>query len=184
MTATVEFKGVSKRFVIDHNKSRSFQEVMVNLLQRKSDREQFWALRDVSFEVPPGKTVGIIGNNGSGKSTALKIISGIIRPTAGTLAVNGRVSALLELGAGFHPDLTGRENVFLNGTILGMKRWEISAKFDEIAAFAEIEQFIDTPVKHYSSGMFVRLAFAVAAHLEPDTLFIDRVLACCSAGIR
>ena len=149
----------------------------VNLLRRKSDREQFWALRDVSFEVPVGQTVGIIGNNGSGKSTALKLISGIIKPTSGTLTVNGRVSALLELGAGFHPDLTGRENVFLAGTILGMRQGEMKRRFDEIVDFSEMEQFIDTPVKHYSSGMYMRLAFAVATSVDPDILLVDEVLA-------
>ncbi len=173
----VSFAGVSKKFVIDRNRSRTFQEVMVNLVRRKSDKEQFWALRDVSFEVPVGQTVGIIGNNGSGKSTALKIISGIIKPTSGTMVVNGRVSALLELGAGFHPDLTGRENVYLSGTILGMRQNEMKRRFDEIVDFSELERFIDTPVKHYSSGMYMRLAFAVATSVEPDILLVDEVLA-------
>src|SRR5438270_5253208 len=140
-------------------------------------RPEFWALKDVSFDVRQGEVLGIIGRNGAGKSTLLKLLSQITAPTQGCIKMKGRVASLLEVGTGFHPDLTGRENVFLNGTILGMKRWEISAKFDEIVAFAEIEQFIDTPVKHYSSGMFVRLAFAVAAHLEPEILFIDEVLA-------
>ncbi len=177
MTAAVSFDGISKRFIIDRNKSHTFQEVVVNLLRRKSDKEQFWALRDVSFEVPVGQTVGIIGNNGSGKSTALKLISGIIKPTSGTLAVDGRVSALLELGAGFHPDLTGRENVFLAGTILGMRQSEMKRRFEEIVDFAEMAQFIDMPVKHYSSGMYMRLAFAVATSVEPDILLVDEVLA-------
>jgi lipopolysaccharide transport system ATP-binding protein len=177
MTAAVSFSGISKRFIIDRNKSHTFQEVMVNMLRRKSDREQFWALRDVSFDVAVGNTVGIIGNNGSGKSTALKLISGIIRPTSGSLAVNGRVSALLELGAGFHPDLTGRENIFLAGTILGMRQKEMKRRFDEIVDFSELAQFIDMPVKHYSSGMYMRLAFAVATSVEPDILLVDEVLA-------
>ena len=177
MTAAVSFSGISKRFIIDRNKSHTFQEVVVNLLRHKSDREQFWALRDVSFEVAAGQTAGIIGNNGSGKSTALKIVSGIIRPTSGALAVNGRVSALLELGAGFHPDLTGRENVFLAGTILGMRQSEMKKRFDEIVDFSEMERFIDMPVKHYSSGMYMRLAFAVATSVDPDILLVDEVLA-------
>lgn len=137
----------------------------------------FWALRNVSFEVKHGDVVGIIGRNGAGKSTLLKILSRITKPTEGHVKINGRVGSLLEVGTGFHPELTGRENIFLNGTILGMKRKEIERKFDEIVAFAEIEKFLDTPVKRYSSGMYVRLAFAVAAHLEPEILVIDEVLA-------
>jgi ABC-type polysaccharide/polyol phosphate transport system ATPase subunit len=173
---------VSKKFVIDHDRSRTFQEVMVNLLRRKAiaqqaSKEQFWALRNVSFDVPLGRTVGIVGDNGSGKSTALKIISGIMRPTSGSMLVNGRVSALLELGAGFHPDLSGRENVFLAGTILGMSQRDMRQRFDEIVAFSELERFIDTPVKHYSSGMYMRLAFSVATSVEPDVLLVDEVLA-------
>jgi len=136
-----------------------------------------WALKDVSFEIHPGESVGIIGRNGAGKSTLLKILAQITRPTKGRVALNGRVGSLLEVGTGFHSELTGRENVFLNGAILGMTRAEIQRKFDEIVAFAETEQFLDTPVKHYSSGMTVRLAFAVAAHLEPEILIVDEVLA-------
>jgi len=138
--------------------------------------EEFWALEDVSFEVRKGEAFGIIGQNGAGKSTMLKHLSGIMQPTRGRIDVHGRLSALIEIGAGFHPDLTGRENVFLNGTILGMGRREIRAKFDEIVAFAGLEEFIDTPVKRYSSGMFARLGFSVAAHLDPDILVIDEVL--------
>ena len=139
--------------------------------------ETFWALEGVSFEVQPGEVVGIIGRNGAGKSTLLKILSRIVEPTGGSIRLRGRVASLLEVGTGFHPELTGRENVFLNGSILGMKHVEIARKFDEIVAFAGVERFIDTPVKRYSSGMYVRLAFAVAAHLEPEILIIDEVLA-------
>jgi lipopolysaccharide transport system ATP-binding protein len=140
-------------------------------------RETMWALKDVSFEVREGEMVGIIGHNGAGKSTLLKILSRITEPTSGCARIQGRVGSLLEVGTGFHPELTGRENIYLNGAILGMKRTEIERKFDEIVAFAEVERFIDTPVKHYSTGMYLRLAFAVAAHLEPEILLVDEVLA-------
>ena len=139
--------------------------------------EEFWALKDVSFEVKQGEVLGIIGRNGAGKSTLLKILSRITEPTEGRVSLRGRVSSLLEVGTGFHPELTGQENIFLNGAILGMTQREIRKKFDEIVAFAEVEKFLDTPVKHYSSGMYVRLAFAVAAHLEPEILVVDEVLA-------
>lgn len=139
--------------------------------------ETLWALRDVSFEVQPGEVVGIIGRNGAGKSTLLKILSRITKPTSGRARLSGRVSSLLEVGTGFHPELSGRENVFLNGAILGMNREDIKRRFDSIVAFAEVDRFIDTPVKHYSSGMYMRLAFAVAAHLEPEILLVDEVLA-------
>jgi lipopolysaccharide transport system ATP-binding protein len=143
----------------------------------RSSVEDFWALKDVSFEMKQGEVVGIIGRNGAGKSTLLKILSRITEPTEGRVRIKGRVASLLEVGTGFHPELTGRENVFLNGAILGMTRAEIRRKFDEIVAFAEVEKFLDTPVKRYSSGMYVRLAFAVAAHLEPEILIVDEVLA-------
>jgi homopolymeric O-antigen transport system ATP-binding protein len=144
---------------------------------RNSQPTLIWALKDVSFEVKPGEVVGIIGRNGAGKSTLLKVLSRITEPTEGYADINGRVASLLEVGTGFHQELTGRENIYLNGAILGMKRKEIERKFDEIVAFAEVEKFIDTPVKHYSSGMYLRLAFGVAAHLEPEILLVDEVLA-------
>src|SRR6266487_4438440 len=146
--------------------------------------EEFWALKDVSFEVKQGEVVGIIGRNGAGKSTLLKILSRITEPTEGRVRIRGRVASLLEVGTGFHPELTGRENIFLNGAILGMTRAEIKSKFDEIVAFAETENFLDTPVKRYSSGMYVRLAFAVAAHLDPEILVIDEVLAVGDIGFQ
>src|SRR5882724_6157049 len=144
---------------------------------RSPTSEDFWALKDVSFEVKRGEVVGIIGRNGAGKTTLLKILSRITEPTEGRVTLRGRVASLLEVGTGFHPELTGRENIFLNGAILGMREREIRKKFDEIVAFAEVERFLDTPVKRYSSGMYVRLAFAVAAHLEPEILVVDEVLA-------
>src|ERR1700726_4586227 len=147
------------------------------LISGCTSKEDFWALKNVSFEVRRGEVLGIIGRNGAGKSTLLKILSRITEPTEGRVRIRGRVASLLEVGTGFHPELTGRENIFLNGAILGMTRAEIKAKFDEIVAFAEVERFLDPPVKRYSSGMYVRLAFSVAAHLEPEILVVDEVLA-------
>lgn len=150
----------------------------------RSGHRDIWALKDVSFDVPRGEVLGIVGRNGAGKSTLLKILSRITEPTEGRARIRGRVASLLEVGVGFHPELTGRENIFVNGAILGMSRRDIASRFDEIVAFSEVEQFIDTPVKHYSSGMHVRLAFAVAAHLEPDVLLVDEVLAVGDAGFQ
>jgi lipopolysaccharide transport system ATP-binding protein len=152
--------------------------------ERGTEADTFWALRHVSCEVQPGEVVGIVGQNGAGKSTLLKILSRITEPTEGCIRLRGHVASLLEVGTGFHPELTGRENIYLNGSILGMRKAEIDRKFDEIVAFSEIEKFIDTPVKHYSSGMFVRLAFAVAAHLDPEILIVDEVLAVGDASFR
>ena len=174
----VAFEGVSKRFMLRHQRPRSFQEALIALAQRRNgSREEFWALRDITFSVAPGETLGIMGPNGSGKSTILKLVAGIIQPTQGVVTVNGRVAALLELGAGFHPDLTGRENIYLNGALLGYRRKEVQRVFDDIVAFAELAQFLDTPVRHYSSGMYLRLGFAVAVHLAPEILLVDEALA-------
>jgi len=168
--------GVSKRFTI--RKDSSIKERIVTLGRAgRRHKQDFWALRDVTLDIFAGETIGLIGHNGSGKSTLLKVIGGIIQPTTGTVEERGRLAALLELGAGFHPDLTGRENVFLNASVLGLSREETEARFDEIVAFAAIGDFIDTQVKFYSSGMYVRLAFAVAVHTDPDVLLVDEVLA-------
>jgi lipopolysaccharide transport system ATP-binding protein len=175
----IEVQGLSKRYVLGEIHPSLLSERLGNLLRRRdrSGRSELWALKDVSFELQRGEVLGIIGRNGAGKSTLLKILSRITLPTAGRAAVRGRLASLLEVGTGFHPELTGRENIYLNGTILGMRRHEITRKFDEIVAFSEVEAFLDTPIKRYSSGMYVRLAFAVAAHLEPDVLVVDEVLA-------
>jgi lipopolysaccharide transport system ATP-binding protein len=178
----IRVEGLSKKFEIGHQISGDMRQAISsrfkNLFSVQNNfKESFWALDDINFEIKKGEAIGIIGRNGAGKSTLLKILSRITEPTKGRFEINGRVSSLLEVGTGFHPELSGRENIFLNGTILGMKRSEIKAKFDQIVDFSGVEKFIDTPVKHYSSGMKVRLAFSVAAHLEPEILIIDEVLA-------
>lgn len=175
MTTVIDIQDVSKRFVI--RKEKSLKERLVNFGRSNRFKEDFWALRDVSLQIDSGTTVGLIGPNGSGKSTLLKTIGGIIQPTSGSVHLRGRLAALLELGAGFHPDLTGRENVYLNASILGLSRQETDKHFDAIVDFSGIEAFIDTQVKFYSSGMYVRLAFAVAVHVDPDILLVDEVLA-------
>jgi lipopolysaccharide transport system ATP-binding protein len=179
MTPAVQFSGVSKRFILHHQRSRTLREAVLGRFERGRDtgREELWALRDVSFDVEPGDCFGIIGANGSGKSTALKLMTRILEPTSGQVQVRGRVSALLELGAGFHPDLTGRENIYLNGSILGIGRRAMQQRLDQIVAFAELERFIDMPVKHYSSGMYIRLGFAIAINVDPEVLLTDEVLA-------
>jgi ABC-2 type transport system ATP-binding protein len=171
----ISVEGVSKRFRLFHERPSSVKERLLKL--RRARSEDFWALRGVDLEVPDGQTWGLVGANGSGKTTLLKIIGGILRPTEGRVITRGRIAALLELGAGFHPELTGRENVYLNASILGLSRRETDRYFDDIVAFAELEDFIDSQVKYYSSGMFVRLGFAVAVHVDPGILLIDEVLA-------
>jgi lipopolysaccharide transport system ATP-binding protein len=187
----IKVENLSKKYIIGHQRQARHTTLrdsisagskhLVEKLRGKSaadpTSEEFWALKDVDFEIKQGDRVGIIGRNGAGKSTLLKILSRITEPTNGSIRINGRVASLLEVGTGFHPELTGRENIFLNGAILGMEKTEIQRKFDEIVDFAEVEKFLDTPVKRYSSGMYVRLAFAVAAHLEPEILIVDEVLA-------
>lgn len=194
MSIIIEATNLGKKYSISHQKQGRYLTLRDSMMQaartlgrsirhpfsansEKTDIEEFWALRDINFEIRQGDRVGIIGRNGAGKSTLLKILSRITEPTTGRVLIRGRVASLLEVGTGFHPELTGRENVFLNGAILGMTRQEIRKKFDEIVAFAEVEKFLDTPVKRFSSGMYVRLAFAVAAHLEPEILLVDEVLA-------
>lgn len=194
MTAEIRIEGLGKSYLISHEQTQrdaTFREALANAARRlgrrflnplaqgesRSTKEVFWALRDINLEVNEGERVGIIGRNGAGKSTLLKLLSRITEPTEGRIEIRGSVSSLLEVGTGFHPELTGRENIFLNGAILGMASSEIRRKFDQIVAFAEVDRFLDTPVKRYSSGMYVRLAFAVAAYLEPDILIVDEVLA-------
>ena len=171
----VEVNGVSKRFRLYHERNQSLKAAFMRGGRAKYD--EFWALKDVDLQIPSGKTFGLIGHNGSGKSTLLKCLAGILVPDKGTIAVHGRVSALLELGAGFHPELSGRDNVYLNGSILGMSKKQIDGSLDEIVGFAGLEEFIDTPVKNYSSGMYVRLGFSVAINVDPEILMVDEVLA-------
>lgn len=180
MTTAISVRGLGKQYRLGETLSGRLRDVLSEprtWFKRKPVRESFWALQDLDFDIKPGEVVGVIGRNGAGKSTLLKIMSRITAPTTGSIALRGRLTSLLEVGTGFHPELTGRENIYLNGAIMGMRKHEIARKFDEIVAFAEVERFLDTPVKRYSSGMYVRLAFAVAAHLEPDILVIDEVLA-------
>lgn len=192
MNSAICVKNLGKKYLLRHQPGRgrhryvSLRDVLAYRFKQlfkggagsnNGTQEEFWALKNVSFEIQPGEAVGIIGRNGAGKSTLLKLLSRITEPTEGEIELEGRIASLLEVGTGFHPELTGRENIFLNGAILGMTRAEIKKKFDEIVAFAEVEKFLDTPVKHFSSGMYMRLAFAVAAHLEPEILVVDEVLA-------
>jgi lipopolysaccharide transport system ATP-binding protein len=191
MLPTIEVQNIGKKYIISHGVGTPYRTLGESLSEgikslgktllkrgdRLETREEFWALRGIEFKIHQGEKIGIIGRNGAGKTTLLKILSRITVPTEGRAVIRGRVSSLLEVGTGFHPELTGRENIFLNGSILGMKGAEIKKKFDEIVAFAEVEKFLDTPVKRFSSGMYVRLAFAVAAHLEPEILLVDEVLA-------
>ncbi len=174
----ISISNLSKRYMIGLKKDSSLRGTLSTVFKTgNASDEEFWALKDINLEIKKGDVLGIVGKNGAGKSTLLKILSQITKPTTGRIEINGRVASLLEVGTGFHPELTGRENIYLNGTILGMTRKEVASKFDEIVAFSGVEKFIDTPVKRYSSGMYVRLAFAVAAHLEPEILIIDEVLA-------
>jgi len=191
MRPIIKVENLSKQYTIStrvesHLRYDTLRESMVTAVKKSFKRftdngheesETLWALKDINFEVSPGEVMGIIGHNGAGKSTLLQIMSRIIEPTSGSVQLYGQVGSLLEIGTGFHPDLTGRENVYLNGAVLGMRRKQINAKFDEIVAFAGIERFLETAVKHYSSGMYVRLAFSVAAHLNPEILIVDEVLA-------
>jgi lipopolysaccharide transport system ATP-binding protein len=190
MSLAIRVENLGKKYILRHQTTGhrryvALRDVLADRvaslfrrnLARDATREEFWALKDVSFSIEQGEAVGIIGRNGAGKSTLLKLLSRITKPSQGRIEIYGRVASLLEVGTGFHPELTGRENIYLNGAIMGMPRAEIKSKFDEIVAFAEVEKFLDTPVKHFSSGMYVRLAFAVAAHLDPDILIVDEVLA-------
>jgi len=199
VSTVIKIENLSKKYIIGHQQQERYLTLRDTIAQKSKDvakrllhpflsssgqpltglsvTEELWALKDVSFEIKQGDRVGIIGRNGAGKSTLLKVLSRITEPTEGRVSIKGRVASLLEVGTGFHPELTGRENIYLNGAVLGMTKREIKKKFDEIVAFAELEKFLDTPVKRYSSGMYVRLAFAVAAHLEPEILVVDEVLA-------
>lgn len=169
----IKFENVSKKFY--RGKKLLLKEALLDIFKPET-QEEFWALKDVSFEIKKGETIGIIGSNGSGKSTILKLIAGVLTPTQGTITTVGKISPLIELGAGFHSELTGRENIYLNGTILGLSQKEIDDKLDKIIAFSELNDFIDTPVKHYSSGMYMRLAFSVAIYTDPEILLVDEIL--------
>src|SRR5229473_6676788 len=190
LTHSIEIQNLSKRYRIGRlQQGRTFREDIVEFVKRpwgrrNDEEDSIWALRNVSFDVGEGEVVGIIGKNGAGKSTLLKILSKITYPTEGNIKVNGRVASLLEVGTGFHEELTGRENIYLNGSILGMRKREVEEKLDAIVTFAGVERFVDTPIKRYSSGMRLRLGFAVAAHLDPDVLIVDEVLAVGDAGFR
>ncbi len=196
MSVAIKVENLSKQYQLRHQKQQRYVALRDVIADKAASafkglrdigktkslspdltKETFWALKDINLEIEQGDRIGIIGRNGAGKSTLLKLLSRIVEPTAGRISINGRISSLLEVGTGFHPELTGRENVFLNGAILGMRHHEIKRKFDEIIAFADVEKFLDTPVKHYSSGMYMRLAFSVAAHLDPEILVVDEVLA-------
>jgi len=179
MNPAIEFEHVSKRFRLHNERPRSFQEALIRSLHRNGESRSYdlWVLRDLNLTIPAGQTVGVIGPNGAGKSTLLKLVSRILEPTSGQVRTYGRVAGLLEVGTGFHPDLTGRENIFLNGSILGLKRSEISRRFDAIVEFSGVGSFLDVPVRHYSSGMHMRLGFAVATSVDADILLIDEVLA-------
>jgi lipopolysaccharide transport system ATP-binding protein len=194
MKPAISVRNLSKRYRLAHQRGggyRTLRDELTNAARRffrgdwrREKTEDFWALREVDFDIAPGEIVGVIGRNGAGKSTLLKILARITPPSAGEVWLRGRVGSLLEVGTGFHPELSGRENIFLSGAILGMKRREVQARFDEIVAFAEVERFLDTPVKRFSSGMYVRLAFAVAAHLETEILLVDEVLAVGDVGFQ
>lgn len=173
----IEFRDVSRRFVLHHERRSSFQDWFIGLIKPRGIAEEFWALRDVSFGIRRGETIGIVGRNGAGKSTLLKLVTRILEPSSGKVIVHGRTYAMLELGAGFHPDLSGRDNIYLNGSLYGFNRKEMARRYDEIVRFAELERFVDTPVKHYSSGMYARLGFGIAVHMDPEILVIDEVLA-------
>jgi lipopolysaccharide transport system ATP-binding protein len=193
MSYAIQAESVGKSFILHHQRNRpndslrdalagSLSHISHSLLRRtrgnrQDETEEFWALKDISFQIRPGERIGLLGRNGAGKSTLLKILSRTLEPSTGRIRIRGRIASLLEVGTGFHPELTGRENIYFNGAMLGMSKAEIGRKFDEIVDFAEVEQFLDTPVKHYSSGMYVRLGFAVAAHIDPEILIVDEVLA-------
>lgn len=173
----IRAKNISMRYLMTYDRIQSIKEYMVQLVKRKIKYEEFWALKDVSFEIEKGEVVGIIGHNGAGKSTLLKVISGILKPTSGELEVNGNIVPMLELGSGFDHDLTGRENIFLNGAILGYTEMYLKEKYDEIVEFSELGKFIDVPIRNYSSGMLMRLAFSIATVVQPEILIVDEILA-------